>query len=612
MRKFLQSWPGRLVLVCTLVPMAFLGVQGTFGTSISPNELIKVGDQSVTVSAYQAELNTARSNLLQTVDASLIDERTLGDEVLQSMISRALLQNQTQFLGMTVSDEAITRLLQQEPAFQSNGQFSNDLFAQYLQHNGLTKDMLFQDFRTQLSLRQLTAGVLGTVIYPENQVKRLLDLQLEAREVWVHRYAWQDFADQVSVSDAEIDSYYQKNQDTLVRPDTVDLAYIELNPQTLKVEAPSAEEIQAQYQSYLSERGISDGRELAQILLSGDDAKARADAIKAKLDAGESFEVLAKQSDDPSGEQGGFIGAFNPAVFGDDAGKVTQALASLGVGDVSAPVQTSFGYQIFKVVKQGDAPSAASLNDELTQRAIEHKRQVAFNDVIVKINDLAANGMGITDIAQQVQLEPKSIKAYPKTNNSTALPQPAVIAAAFDEFAVEDQSVSANITLNDKTVWVQPSNYQAAKPLSLQEASAQIKALLTKQKASELALSAAKSAATEVAAKQGAGLMTPKANFGIVTRHSTSLSPKERASLFLHKSEGNDVWAVATDDGASVIVGAPVASQSSSQLNPAERLSAARMIRDNVGQDQLMDYVQYLRDTNEVIINESALNAQPH
>lgn len=609
MRNFLKSWPGRLVLIGTLIPMAFLGI-GTFGgPNIQPNQLIKVGDQVVDVSTFQAEMNAERNALIQRgIDASLINETVLFETTLKRLTDRALLENQAQNLGMTVSDEMITQLLQQYEVFQDNGQFSNDRFAAYLQQNGLTKDVLFAIERLRLSLRQLITSIVGTAIYPNSQIAHLIDLQLEAREVWVHRYHWQDYVDQVEITDAQIQAYFDANQDTLIKPATVDLSYIELNPETLKIDTPTEEEISAQQAAYMRENGIADGRQLAQILLTGANANARAAEIQTKLAAGESFETLAAQfSDDPSAGNGGAIGAFNPAVFGQDAAKVEQVLSGVGVGQVSRSVETGFGVHIFKVTSVSDnAPNLASMRDQMMDRAAAFKRSQAYEDLSARINIMATDGMGVADIAKETGLQVQHIQAYPQMNNTTALAQPAVIAAAFDDFTIQDQGVSPNVSLGHKNVWVQPSNYQASRPLTFDEAKVQIRETLAKQKAIELAMADAEKAA----AANAESLRVPNANMGMVTRTSPLLSALERASLFLHQSGDQDIWAVQTEEGASVIVGGPVQKTNESQLSASDRAQAVAVIRDNVGADQLEDYVRYLREVGDLIINDEALKAQ--
>lgn len=608
-RNFMQSWPGKAVLLLTLAPMAFMGVSNFGGgAGIAPNEAVKVGQASVSVDAYRAEVNAYRSRLLERVDVNLIDEKALSDEILQGMIDRALLENQSQFLGMTVSDEMITRLLSADSSFHdANGQFSNDLFAQYLQSRGMTKSHLFDEFRVQLSFRQLTNSLLGTAVYPDTQIGRLLDLQLQSRDLWAVRLNWQSFANDVNISSDDIEKYYQVHKDEMIKPATVDLSYIELSEKDIKVEAPTDEEIQAQYQSYLSSSGVASGFELAQILLTGDEAKQRAEEVKAKLDAGGDFKTLAKEhSDDPTGQTGGDIGSYNPAVFGDSAKAVESALDGLDVGQISQVVKTQFGYHIFTITKMADVPSLESMREELVRQATEHKRKNTFEEMVAKINGMATDAMGIADIAKSLDLTAKTIKEYPQTNNQTQLSAPSVIATAFDEFSIADQSVSSNITLADKTVWVQSANHQPKRAMTKEEAAEDIKTTLIKQKAVALAFENAQKIAQEAKANPEQ-LAKQASHLGQVSLANTNLSSAEKASLFLHQSDTLSVWAVQTDDGASVLVGSPIASSSQSQLGDAERLATAKVIRDNVGQDQLEDYLQYLRDTKEVQINEQAL-----
>lgn len=601
----MQSWAGKAVLIITLIPMAFLGVQSfSSGGQIAPNQIVKVGDTAIDTATFQSEVNNYRTRLLEQVDGSLIDDKALNDEVLESLIDRALLENQTQFLGMSVSDNTIARLLWADPTFHdANGKFSNDIFAQYLQNRGMTKDMLFDVFGTQLSLRQLTGGILGTAIYPDRQISRLIDLQTQSREAWVVRYNWQDFANQVTVSTDEIETYYHANKQDMIAPPSVDLAYIILSDTDIKADTPSEDEIRAQYQATLQARG--DGRQLSHILLTGDDAKNRAKDIKAKLDAGASFESLAKtHSDDPTGQSGGDIGSYNPAFFGDSSSAVENAISGLTVGGVSEPVQTGFGYHIFKITKMGDAPSLDGMRDVLTKQVAEHKRINAMNEMIAKINTMATDSMGISDIAQETGLTAHHIKSYTKDNNTSELSAPVVLSAAFDDFAISDQSVSPNITLADKTVWVQPTNYQDARELTLAEASEQIKATLTKQKAIKLALDTANAHAK----KDTATLIKSAKHLGVVTRQSPELSPAERASLFIHNTDGMSVWVVQTDTGASVMAANVSQSTPTAQIHDAERQLTSQIIRDNVGQDQLQDYLHYLRDTKKVQINEQAIS----
>ncbi|WP_201553610.1 SurA N-terminal domain-containing protein [Psychrobacter immobilis] len=619
LRDFLKSWPGRILLILCLSPLALLGVESYFGGGVDPNQVAQVGEASVGLSEYQTAVNNRRTEILEQVDdASLLNEDVLHEQVLKGLIDRTLLEQQAGKLGMTVSDDTINRLLREEEIFKdAEGNFSNDQFSNFLRQRGMTKDQLFAEFRNQLSLDQLNASIVGTAVYPMQAVSQLIDLQLESRNIWLHRFNWQDYADQVKLSKGDIQAYYDANKDTLKSAAMVDLAYLQLSPKTIQVNEVTEEDLQQQYEAYKQGLAVVDERKISQILLTGKDAKTRATKIKARLDKGESFAALAKtESDDPSGATGGDIGTFNPSVFGNDAAAVEQALEGLSVGDVTAPIKTSFGYQIFTVTEDNGSkiPSLESMRAELTAKAKEYKRQEIYADKVTAINDLAADGFSIEDIAQQENVTLKRIKDYRKENNKSELSQPAVIKQAFDEFTIQDQAVTAGIEVGNGTVWVQPSNYRPTKTLSLAAATPKISQILRQERATALALKEAK--------KLAAGIKTPAdinkqpvrfQSLGEVNRQTTLLTEKERGLAFSQQAANNGVVAIAseTEMGATLLVGDRIKTEEQSPLSDVQRAQTAAIIRDNLGQDQLQDYLDYLRLVYKVEVNDANIaNAQ--
>ena len=66
-----------------------------------------------------------------------------------------------------------------------------------------------------------------------------------------------------------------------------------------------------------------------------------------------------------------------------------------------------------------------------------------------------------------------------------------------------------------------------------------------------------------------------------------------------------------TEMGATVLVGDRIETEQQSPLSDAQRAQTAAIIRDNLGQDQLQDYLDYLRLVYKVEINKANMeNAQ--
>lgn len=600
LRDFIKSWPGRILMVIFLSPMVLLGLEGYLHSGdLTVDQVAKVGDTPIALGQLQGEINTAKSRLGETTDPSLINNTALKNQTLDNLINRTLLETQASLLGMHLSDEAISRLLQADPSFaDANGQFSNDLFAQYLQQNGLTKDRLFATYRNQLNLRSLMNSVLATAIYPDDQISRLIDLQTQSRPLWVKRIAWQDYADKVSISDSEINEYYTAHKPTLISAERVDLQLLAIDPSHVTVQKPSDDELLK-----IFHENTLKNKSLAHILVADNDAQKVAN-IQSELNANKDFASVAKQySDDPTGQMGGEIGVFNEAIFGADANAVKTAISTLNQGEISAPIKTQFGTHIFKVIS-ADTTDFASQKQALYDEFIQTAKQNAYQDLIVQINAKVADGFSLKDVADEYKLSVQSIKDYPKTNNATAFNQPAVIELAFDELLISENGVSPNIDMADKTVWIQPANHRMAGEMTLAEARPIIVQKITQDKASKLAMQDAQNMLKTLNSSTK-GLT----NLGNISRQSPTISDDERPQLFAKdaKDDALAVWVVPTDKGVSVFAGGKIATNRTQVMSDTEKSVASNIIKDNVGQDYLEDYLQYLREVHKVQINDSVL-----
>lgn len=73
----------------------------------------------------------------------------------------------------------------------------------------------------------------------------------------------------------------------------------------------------------------------------------QAEALKQRLDKGESFAALAKQySDCPSGKKGGELGEIKPRQL---VPVMDKAVFSLPEGIVHGPIKSSFGFHLLEV-----------------------------------------------------------------------------------------------------------------------------------------------------------------------------------------------------------------------------------------------------------------------
>jgi hypothetical protein len=168
--------------------------------------------------------------------------------------------------------------------------------------------------------------------------------------------------------------------------------------------------------------------------LTEDEAKAKAEDIKKKLQAGASFEDLAKsESDDKgSGARGGDLGSFSR---GQMVPEFEKAAFEAKPGEIVGPVRTQYGYHIIKVESHDTTPFE-KVKDTLAKRERQRRLQESldtmkknanptFNEAYFTPPPPPAPKMEAapTPAAKPVAAEPKKPTAQTKKKSSEKKPQ---------------------------------------------------------------------------------------------------------------------------------------------------------------------------------------------
>jgi parvulin-like peptidyl-prolyl isomerase len=216
---------------------------------------------------------------------------------------RAALDKVTPQIMVDVVNEMLLVQRGKELGYRLGDDQFNNALESIKKENNITTDAQFQ---AALKQEGLTMADLR-----QNFERAMIIQRVEQSEVF----------SRVAVTDEEARTYYDQHQSEFTTPAAVTLREI-------LVAAPAADS-----------RGLN---------VAQDDAlRAKAEALRGRIVGGESFErVAAEASDSSSKTNGGLIGPFNVSELSSDLQKL---LASMKVGDVSEPIRTTRGYQLFKL-----------------------------------------------------------------------------------------------------------------------------------------------------------------------------------------------------------------------------------------------------------------------
>ena len=617
-RTLIRGWLGKVLLVLFLTPLALVGIEGYFAGG-NEEVAVQVNDQEITKAELDNWIKSQRDQYLQGVggDETLLNNDVIEAQVYDAAIVRALLIQQAEKLGLTLSDEQLGALLRQQQAFQQDGQFSQQLLDNYLANSRSTINQLLTNFRQQTALSLMTQSLISTSLHSAKDTENLIKMISQERTTHLAEIPLANFAQDFVASNAAVKTYYDKNIADYNRPANLDVQYVVLDKSEFENRAEVTEQdLQQAYQAYSANLAKDADREISHILITTDnrsdeEAAKLAQKIQAELKSGETFEALVqKYSEDPvSKESNGQVEGYTVGAFGDAFDQAVLALKQNG--QTSAPIKTEFGYHIIRLDQLSGVtvPAFASVRDELMSDAKAKKVENMYQDAIGQANETALETDSLEAIAEEYKVSIQAARNVQANNNDIILSDAQVKQKLFSEQIAEgDRNVStATSTADGKTVWFKVSDYRVERPLTLEEAKADIQAKLKRAEQVKQAEASVKQLLADFKSKPASEALASSdvsfTDLGPVPRFSGLLPEDlEKVAYSVPVPTKDGFWSAKTANVGDFLF---VVAVSDVGQNPAFNLTdeqKAQVVNrfDPRGQNELNDYIEYLRSQAKV------------
>ncbi len=252
--------------------------------------LVKVNGDIITKTDLEqrqiAALRQANPNFRPGSDAELRKALTdVTPEVIVNAVDELLLVQRGRELGYALGNEQFRNIV--ENIKKENKLETEEAFQAALKQEGLT----LEDLRKQLERQML--------------ISRVQQIEVQGK---------------IAVSEDEVKQYYETSKETFTTQPQLTLREVLVNVPT-------------------SEKGVN--------VAEDDAAKAKAEEIYKRLQAGEPFAKLASEiSDSPSKANGGLIGPISRT---DLSPELLKEIEPLKVGEMTRVLRTTRGYQIVKL-----------------------------------------------------------------------------------------------------------------------------------------------------------------------------------------------------------------------------------------------------------------------
>ena len=491
-----------------VIPFAFFGIETFRGGGGDP-VIAKVGDQKIKESqfraGYEQRLQQLRSLMGEGFREDLIDQNRFRDTVLKDMVQESLLRQHVRGAGYRASDAMVFESLEAIPAFQDNGKFSTEAYRSRLAAQGYTPTRFEQQLRDAIVVEQMRDGILASAFAAPADAAQAYRLDQQQRWLAYATFEASRYLPQVQVSDEQVQQRYEQQKAQFQSPERLRVAYVELALDKLPpAAAPEAEVLKVIYEADKAARfSTVEERHARHILVNfGADkaeAKKRIEGLAEKIGQGADFASLASShSDDPgSKSKGGDLGWVRR---GQMLEKFEQALFALGKGEVSAPVETEFGWHLIKLedVKEArtrpfeDADVQAELLAAYRQRDAERR----YQELSEKIEQTAFESPSSLDpVAQASGLQVQTSAWFSRTEGTGIAALPAVRDAAYSDDVLTANENSRPVAAGENHVVVlRKLEHEPARQRPLEEVASAIREQLKVEGARAKAASEAREA----------------------------------------------------------------------------------------------------------------------
>jgi len=550
-------------------------------------------------------------------------QKSVQDQVLESLIGDALMSEHTQKLGYRVSEPELVAAIQNEPAFQAAGQYSPQIAREVLIENRLTEDQYEDQKRSELRRLQLLDGIVSSGFVTPAEAARAQSLRDQEREVQYAILPADSYKSDAPIDPAAIDAYYKAHQSDYLVPESVDLRYAQLTlSQVASAETVSDADLQKAYDKQKGRFVEPERREASHILIPfGKDPAAalqQADKVFALAKSGKDFAALAKQySQDPgSARNGGSLGWMDHAGF---VAPFADALFGMkSAGDIVGPVKTQYGYHIIKLdgIQPGRTKTLAEARPELLAQVQQNQAKNRFGDIEDSLQSrLQDPGVTLASLAKEFNLTTGEVPQFLQGTGGPPLGAAKPLQSqVFGGSALTAGTLGGPVILdNDKMVVFEVAAHQPPHEKPLADVRDSIIAALQKQRETDAALAAAQTARTQVMSgtsfdQVAKGLKVSADPPKFVGRGDPSMPAEILAVAFAAPKpvHGPVYEAVTLQNGGAALVAVTEIRSGGQQTNKylEQALNQEELQRE--GNDDALGYIAELRATAKVRKNPDA------
>lgn len=416
-RNFFQSkiglpiFIGFLILVGFAFAMADVSGSATFGGLSGEDDVVVIGDESVSANELTSAVNNGLDRARQqnpTLTMPQFIEQGGFDAEVDLLIDRYAVGEFGQRYGLRAGNNLVNSEILQISAFRNlTGEFDQQAYQAALRRQGLTDAILRRDISDGLLNQLILRPALAAPQLPRAAARQYAALLLERRLGNIALIPSRDYAPDGDPTDEQLSAYYSENRADFVVPERRTIRYVAFGAEDVNADiTPTQAQIAARYEADSETYQAQERRAISSFVVPTEQA---ARALVERVRSGVSLEAAAAQagfnvSNSPLQDRAtlasGTSFALGEAVFAGERGTVVE------------PAQAQLGWYVARVdeVESTPARTLAQARDEIAQLLADEARAEALLNLSERIEQQVDSGASLTDVATEFDLEVTSVR----------------------------------------------------------------------------------------------------------------------------------------------------------------------------------------------------------
>jgi peptidyl-prolyl cis-trans isomerase D len=417
-----SKWLGRLVLTIIMgvliVSFAIWGIGDIFRGGIN-RTVATVGSEKISADEFRNAFNLELRRVQQRARRPVTTEQArafgLDKSLINQMIDEAALRQKAVSLGLAIDQATILKSITEAAEFKTAGIFDRNKLSDALQQSGLSEQAFITRQSESVLRVQLYNGLAGGLPGSTSLGKAIHQYRDEERNLDVLVVPVSKVAAPAEPDEAALKAFYEERKAEFRTVETRKVTLIRISPADFAADLTVTDaDLKAYYDKQLAAGrfGTPEKRQAQRVLF---DSEADAKAAAEKLAGGMTFEALLaeKKLTDKDVD----LGLKSSAEIRDAA--LRAAIFATEADKVSAPVKDPFGFVLIRVGKIEPAKvtpfESVKAQIETEARADKLQRDPTVTGKLAgayrKIEDQRIAGKSLAEAAKAAEVQPIVIPA---------------------------------------------------------------------------------------------------------------------------------------------------------------------------------------------------------